>query len=119
MLFPSIEPTINYKLCGESLETAYEIHEQHKAITQEYAELEAKVREYSESLMGPFNQKHVMNLSNLLRKLAGQLGIPFEEITQYHLDASYLEDHGIAFLKQSVGNRYHTEYDDEFPGDGG
>lgn len=121
MLFPSAEPTITYKLCGESLETAYEIHELSKEVNREYLEIEAKVKEYSRSLMDPLNQRFTNKFSVLLGKLSEHLGIPPEQIHMYHLDASYLDDHGIAFLKQSPGFVHNCEGHgvDEFPGEDG
>lgn len=99
MFFPSAEPTITYKLCGESLETAKEIHELTKESNKEYEEVEARVRAYSESLMAEFNAKYNQRFSDLLLTLAQQLGIPHDQITFFHLEVSYLDDHNIAFLK--------------------
>jgi hypothetical protein len=104
MFFPSAENTITYRLSGESLKTASEIHELSKQVNQEYREIEQNVREYSQDLMATFNGAHTYKFTELLGKLAAQLGIPSQDITMFHLDASYLDDHGVAFLKQSTGH---------------
>ncbi len=94
-----IEKHITYKLCGNSLETAFEIHELEKEMDEAHFELEKKVMAYQAQLFQELDANFTSRFNMLLQQLSKELCIPFQEITQYRLDASYLEDHHIAFLK--------------------
>lgn len=94
-----IEKHITYKLCGDSLETATEIHDLEKEMDEAYYELQKKIVEYQTQLLQELDANFTPRFNELLRRLSKELCIPYEEITQYRLDGSYLEDHNIAFLK--------------------
>lgn len=109
MLFPSASSGISYRLSGEALKTAYEIHELSKHANQEYAEIEKKIKAYSLELVEQLTPKYTQKFTDLIAKLTTQLGIPVDQAPQFHLDASYLDDHGVAFLKQSPESHSLTD----------
>lgn len=109
MLLPMAQPSIIYRLTGASLETAKEIHLATKEANKSYDEIQKQIAEYAHNLLVPFNEAYELKFTTLLRRLAKNLGIPENEITNYHLDASYLDDHELAFLKSRSSHKQFCE----------
>ena len=98
------EKHITYKLCGDSLDTALLIHELEQEADEACTEIQAKITEYQTQLLQEFDANFTPRFNALIRQLSKELCIPFDEIKHYRLDATYLEDHNIAFLKHYPHN---------------
>lgn len=97
-----INPGPTYRLDGEALAIAKELHEYSKQTTLEYQAIMMQVAEYSGVLMLAFDEKHSDKFKDIFQRLANELAIPFEQMRKFHLDATYIDDHNIAFMKQGV-----------------
>lgn len=93
-------PGPTYRLDGEALEIARELHEYSKKTTKEYQAIMMQVAEFSGCLMMAFDEKHSDKFKDIFQRLADQLSIPVDEMRKFHLDATYIDDHSIAFMKQ-------------------
>lgn len=89
-----------YRLDGEALAIAKELHEYSKETTKEYQGIMMQVAEFSGCLMAAFDEKHSDKFKDIFQRLADQLHIPVDQMRKFHLDATYIEDHNIAFMKQ-------------------
>lgn len=104
------ESFISYRLdSGEALEAAIALNDYSKIakddfqtlsqnIVKAYAEVEEKIFQ----LRADFEMKHDETFHRLFEKLAHVLNIPIEDIKLFTLDTNYLDDHGIAFLRQNT-----------------
>jgi hypothetical protein len=89
-----------YRLDGKALEIAKELHDYTKSIGAEALEIERQCEEFNDALMGAFDEKHNQRFQDIFQRLADELSIPVNLMRQFNLDATYLEDHNIAFMKQ-------------------
>ena len=106
---PDENPT--YLLAGEALEIAKEFHNFSQSVSEEYKGIEQQMQEYSdelhrqihehnEALLVAFDEKHHLAFEDLFDRLAKAVGITRNEIKNFRLDATYLNQHDIAFMKQ-------------------
>lgn len=93
-----------YRLDGVALEIAKELHEYSKEVQKEYQGVAMQIAEFSQSLMLAFDEKHNNRFQDIFKRLAQELSIPVEEMRKFHLDATYIDDHNIAFMKQGPIN---------------
>jgi hypothetical protein len=93
-----------YRLDGKALEIAKELHEYSKEVQKEYRQVALQIAEFSQALMLNFDEKHNDRFQDIFRRLAEELSIPVDEIRKFHLDATYIDDHNIAFMKQGPIN---------------
>ena len=101
MIFdPMAEPTPTYRLDGEALQVAKEIHEYSLKCNVEYLEIQKQVQEFHDALMGEFDEKHNEPFQKFFEHLAKSLAMSIDEIRTFRLDATYLDDHNLAFMKQ-------------------
>lgn len=89
-----------YRLDGKALEIAKELHEYSKKANAEYRDIAVQIADFSNSLMVVFDQKHNDIFQDIFNRLAHELCIPVDQMRKFNLDATYLDDHNIAFMKQ-------------------
>jgi len=97
---PIEEATPTYRLDGEALQIAKELHEYSLQCEKEELEIEKQVQEFQDALMEEFDEKHSKPFQTFFERLAKSLAISVDEILTFELDATYLSDHNIAFMKQ-------------------
>jgi hypothetical protein len=92
--------SIVYSLQGESLEIAKNIHAAHQVSQEDLSQIEAQVEEFRDSLISKFEEKSGEVFRSLFTDMAKAICVPVEVLRKYHLDLTYLENHGLAFLKE-------------------
>ena len=92
--------TPTYRLDGEALEIAKELHVYSQQANEEYRGVALQIAEFSQALMLDFDEKHNPKFQDIFNRLAAELSIPVEQMKKFNLDATYLDDHNIAFMKQ-------------------
>ena len=93
-------PTPTYRLDGEALKIAKELHDYSQVANEEYRGVALQIAEFSQALMTDFDEKHNPKFQDIFNRLAQELSIPVDQMRKFNLDATYLEDHNIAFMKQ-------------------
>lgn len=89
-----------YRLHGKSLAIAKELHAHSKIANEEYRQIGLEVAHFADALMVKFDEKHDATFRDIFHRLGQELGITVDEMRKFNLDATYLEDHDIAFMKQ-------------------
>lgn len=90
---------VTYRLDGRALALAKELHEYSKEVKKEYKGIARQITEFSAALMQDFDEKHDGRFREIYQGLADELSIPLDLMRTFNLDASYLDDHNIAFMK--------------------
>lgn len=93
-------PSIVYSLQGASLEIAKKIHATNQQTQEELACLEAEVEAFRQSLLQKFEDRYQQGYRDLFQEMATSICVPISLLQSYHLDLTYLDSHGLAFLKE-------------------
>ena len=87
------------KLSGEALETAKTIRRELERMDAESRAIHAKAVEDLDAL----RLDHVTRMKVLWSDLVKQVGFSQEDLSNHLMDFTYLEDHGLVFLKPAPG----------------
>ncbi|APL99089.1 hypothetical protein LK3_58 [Bordetella phage LK3] len=87
---------INVRLEGPALATAQDIH----AAVARFNELQEALQEEYQKRLQDLQDETQKELKALWPQLHLAAGVPVGEVGEWKLDASYLEDHGVAFLSK-------------------
>ena len=110
-------PAVTYRLEGEALEIAKELHAHTKNVQKDFELIAVQIAEFSQELTQEFDERHDSGFRDIYERLAAAVGIPMEQMRTFNLDPSYLDDHNIAFMKQGpiLGQSFNPEDDEIDP----
>lgn len=104
----SEDPGVTYRLDGKALEAARDIHEYSKMVDEDYKQITLEIQKRSMELeqemlklVQEFEMKHAEPFTRLFERLGKALNLTVQEVKSFHLDATYIDSHNIAFLRQT------------------